>query len=306
MVIEAHQLRKAYGDLQALKGIDIGIEAGGIVGILGPNGAGKTTLVEIFEGLRVPTGGRVSVLGIDPAGNARRLKQRIGVQLQNTSIPNELTAGEVLRLYAAFYEKSVPVESVLEQVQLVDKAKTRTAHLSGGQKQRLAIGMALVNAPELIILDEPTSGLDPIARRNVHDIISHLRSQGRTVLLTTHYIEEAEKLCDRVIMIKDGEIVADGSPFELVGQATGATTIWIAVDGAFDPAPLVKAGVEPQGREGQHYRFSTTDPAAAVIALGQILQAQQVTLTDLRMRRPTLEDVYISRIGTLPEEQQLH
>ena len=163
--------------------------------------------------------------------------------------------------------------------------------------------MALVNDPELIILDEPTTGLDPIARRNVHDIVSSFRSQGRTVLLTTHYIEEAEKLCDRVIMIKAGEIVADGTPFDLVGQAEGSSTIWIAVEGDFDPAPLANAGVESHGREGEHFRFTTTDPAAAVIALGQILQAQNVTLTDLRMRRPTLEDVYISLIGRLPEDE---
>lgn len=306
MVIQTEALKKNYGETHALKGVDLHIGSGGIVGILGPNGAGKTTMVEIFEGLRIPTSGKVSVLGFDPVKEPQALKQRIGVQLQSTSIPNELTTSEVLKMYAAFYEKSVAIEEILEKVDLQEKSKDWFVKLSGGQKQRLAIGMALINDPELVILDEPTTGLDPVARRGVHDIVSDFREQGRTVLLTTHYIEEAEKLCDRVIMIKSGKIVADGAPFELIGQAEGSSTLWIAVDGDFDPAPMVNAGVEPQGKEGVHFKFTTSNPAKAVIALGQILQAQNITLTDLRMKRPTLEDVYISLVGKISEEDKLN
>lgn len=304
MVIQTQNLYKRYGDTTALKGIDLEITDGGVVGLLGPNGAGKTTLVEILEGLREPTAGRVSVLGLDPAKDPQALKERLGVQLQSTSLAQELTPQETLALYSAFYKKSLPVAEVLERVGLVDKAKSKTSALSGGQKQRLALGMALINDPELIILDEPTAGLDPLARRGMHHIVREIKKRGRTVILTTHYIEEAELLCDRVLMIRSGEIVADGSPFELIGRAAGASTIWIAVDGALDPAPLLNTGATAQGREGAHYRFTATNPTAAILALGEILKAQNLTLTDLRMKRPTLEDVYLELVGEVTQDEE--
>jgi len=302
MVIQAEGLRKQYADAVALKSIDLKIEDGGAVGLLGPNGAGKTTLVEICEGLRAPTSGRVSVLGMDPTGNPQALKERLGVQLQSTSIAPDLTPVETLSLYKSFYRKSLPVGEVLERVGLAEKAKSKTRDLSGGQKQRLALAMALVNDPELIILDEPTTGLDPAARRGVHDIVREIKKRGRTVILTTHYIEEAEMLCDRVVMIRAGEIVADGTPFELIGRAAGASTIWIAVDGALDPTSLLNAGAQPQGREGEHHRFTTKNPTAAILALGEMLKAQNLTLTDLRMKRPTLEDVYLELVGEVMQD----
>ena len=301
MIIETKSLKRVYGSTVALNGVDLRIEAGGIIGLLGPNGAGKTTLVEILEGLRFPSSADVSVLGLDPARHGRALKERIGAQLQSTTIPVDLTPFEVLRLYASFYERSLPIEGVLQAINLESKAKDLTRTLSGGQKQRLAIGMALIHEPELLIFDEPTSGLDPAARRQLHEIVLDLKSQGRTILLTTHYIEEAEKLCDRVIMIRAGDVVADGSPFELVGRAGGKSTIWIEVDGEMDPAPLLVGGAEEQARQGNHYKFTTVDPAATIVALGQVLHSQGVTLTDLRMRRPTLEDVYMELMGD-PEE----
>lgn len=296
MSIRIRSLTKSYGETQALRGIDLDIDAGGVFGLLGPNGAGKTTLVEILEGLRQPTSGEVSVLGLDPVRQTPALQQRIGAQLQATQIPNDLTAAEVLRLFASFYDRALTVDEVLARVNLESKAGEMTRNLSGGQKQRLAIGMALIHDPELLIFDEPTAGLDPAARRQLHAIIRDLGERGRTILLTTHYIEEAEKLCERVIMLNRGKVVADGTPRELVGRSRGTSTLFLSVEGAFDPAPLLAAGAEHQGRRGDEYRFAAADPAAVVIALGQALGAQDVTLTDMYMRRPTLEDVYLELV----------
>jgi len=297
MSIVVEDLEKSYPDTVALKGVSLRIEAGGIVGLLGPNGAGKTTLVETLEGLREPTRGRVSVLGLDPSREGPRLRLRLGAQLQSTAIPPDLRVTEVLKLYAAFYPKPRPVADVLARVGLTTKAEALVRDLSGGQRQRLALGMALVHDPELLILDEPTTGLDAGARRSLHELVRELRSQGCSIILTTHYIEEAEQLCDRVIVMRAGVVVADGTPFELLQRAAGASTLWIACSGPLDPAPLVAAGAAPQGREGEHYRFVTPDPAAAIAALVDMLRTQGLTLTDLRMKRPTLEDVYLELVG---------
>jgi len=301
-VILVEGLRKSYGAVEALRGIDLAVERGRLVGILGPNGAGKTTLVETIEGLRSPTSGRVSVLGLDPASAPRAVKEKIGVQLQTTMLQTELTALEIVRLYAALYRRARGAREVLGSVGLPDKAHARVGTLSGGEKQRLALALALVNDPEIVLLDEPTTGLDPLARRAFHDLVRGLRADGRTVLLTTHYIEEAETLCDRVVVVRRGEIVADGSPFDLLRRASGASTLWIAADGSFDPAPLIAAGCVLAAAEKDHLRFTTHDPTAAVLALGDLLRAQGVRLTDLRMRRPTLEDVYVELVG--PEARE--
>ncbi len=296
-VIAVEKLRKSYGAVEALRGIDLEVSRGGLIGILGPNGAGKTTLVETIEGLRTPSSGKVRVLGLDPVSAPRAVKERIGVQLQTTMLQTELTALEVVRLYAALYRRARPAEEVLGSVALSEKAHARVATLSGGQKQRLALALALVHDPEILLLDEPTTGLDPVARRDLHDVIRSLRASGRTVLLTTHYIEEAEALCDRVVVVRSGEIVADGTPFELLQLSSGETTLWVAAEGAFDPAPLVAAGCTLGGREKDHYRLTTRDPSSAVLALGDLLREKNLRLTDLRMRRPTLEDVYLELVG---------
>ncbi|MGE0640035.1 MAG: ABC transporter ATP-binding protein [Thermoanaerobaculia bacterium] len=296
-MISIRDLVKEYGTLRALRGVSLEIEGGGAVGLLGPNGAGKTTLVEILEGLREPTSGSATVLGFDPARQARALRLRIGVQLQATALPQELRIGEVLSLYAALYPKTLPPGEVLESVGLTGKERAVVRNLSGGERQRLALALALLHDPELLLLDEPTAALDPVARRGVHTIVEDLVERGKTVLLTTHYIEEAEKLCRRVIMIRHGEIVADGSPFDLVGRAAGLSTLWVEVDGPFDPAPLVAAGARPQGEEGRHRRFQVADPGAAIVALGDLLRAQGGHLVDLRLKRPTLEDVYLELMG---------
>ena len=297
MLIEIQKLVKDYGAERALAGVDLAIEAGGIVGLLGPNGAGKTTLVEILEGLREPTSGRATVFGLDPRKDARALRLRIGVQLQATALPQELRVAEVLRLYAALYPRTLGPRAVLEQVELTGKDRALVRTLSGGERQRLALALALLHDPELLILDEPTAALDPVARRGVHGIVERLAAAGKTVVLTTHYIEEAEKLCSRVILLRRGAVVADGAPFELIGRAEGLSTLWIEVDGPFDAAPLMAAGAIDQGREGRHRRFAIADPGAAVVALGDLLRAGGGKLVDLRLRRPTLEDIYLEWMG---------
>ncbi len=296
-VVRAEGLRKTYGETIALRDVDLEIEAGGVVGIVGPNGAGKTTLVEILEGLREPTAGRSTVLGLDPRRDGPELRERIGVQLQSTSLPDRLRVAETLELFAAFYERARSTESVLEQVGLTGLEERFTDDLSGGERQRLALGMALVHDPELLLLDEPTSGLDPEARRALHDDLEALRSEGRTVLLTTHYIEEVEKLCDRVLVIRDGAIVADGAPFELVRRAGGRTTLWLAVEGELDRSALAARGLEPDGRRGGYHRFTAPDVVTALDAVRPVLEAESSAVTDLRLSQPTLEDVYLELVG---------
>jgi ABC-2 type transport system ATP-binding protein len=297
MIIETQDLWKRYDGAPAIKGVNLSIEAGDIIGVLGPNGAGKTTLVEILEGLREPSSGLVSVLNLDPIRQARSLRERIGVLLQSTAVPQELTPLETLRLFGAFFGRSLEPAAVLDRVGLTGKLRSRNSALSGGERQKLAIAMAFVNDPELLILDEPTSGLDPVARREIHSFITELRASRRTVLLSTHYIEEAEKLCDRVILLRAGEIVADGSPLDLVSRAAGAATLSIVIEGEFDPAPLLRAGAVSQGRDGGKMRFTASDPRAALLALGELLRNQRVNVADLQMKRPSLEDIYIDLMG---------
>jgi ABC-2 type transport system ATP-binding protein len=303
-VITVEGVRKSYGAVEALRGIDLAVGRGGIVGILGPNGAGKTTLVETIEGLRTPTSGKVSVLGLDPAAQPREVKERIGVQLQTTMLQTELKAIEILRIYAALYRRAREPREILAAVGLSEKASARVGTLSGGQKQRLALALALVHDPEIVLLDEPTTGLDPGARRALHELIRALAAEGRTVVLTTHYIEEAEALCDRVLVVRAGRIVADGSPLDLLKMASGITTLWVAAEGPFDPSPLVAAGCTLAGREKDHLLLTTHDPTAAILALADLLRARDAKLTDLRMRRPTLEDVYLQLVGPEGREEE--
>lgn len=297
LVIDVKGLAKTYGSVRALDDLSLRIPAGGIVGFLGPNGAGKTTLLEILEGLRTPSAGRVSVLGLDPARDGHALRERIGVQLQSTALPQDLTAIETLKLFAAFFRRPLDPNEVLAQAGLEEKAKSRTRALSGGQLRRLAIATALINDPELVFLDEPTSGLDPVARRRLFGTIEGLQAAGRTVLLTTHSLEEAEQLCDRVIILRRGEIVADAAPLELASRAGGESTVLLAVDGPFDDALLRAAGAERRAREGDHMRFSTRDPTAFVIALGQALESSGTRILDVSMTRPGLEALYLDLVG---------
>jgi ABC-2 type transport system ATP-binding protein len=298
IAIEVSALRKSYGAVQALRGIDLSIAATGqIIGLLGPNGAGKTTFVEILEGLRTASSGSVSVLGIDPANAPAALRARLGVQLQTTAFMQDLTVLETLRLYGALYpQRSRAAMEVLQKVDLVDKAKARVRGLSGGQRQRLALAMAMLHDPDLYILDEPTSGLDPIARRQIHDILLALRRDGKTILLSSHYLDEIEALADRVIILAAGEIVADDSPLELLARAAGASTLWLDVNGTIDPSHLVPQAIF-EGREGSMLRYRTSDPTAAIVGLADSLRTSGARLDDLRLKRPSLEDVYLQLVG---------
>jgi ABC-2 type transport system ATP-binding protein len=300
--IEVRALRKSYGSIHALAGIDLSVDAGGqIVGLLGPNGAGKTTFVEILEGLREPTSGSAAVLGLDPQKAAAALRARLGVQLQTTAFVPELTVTETLRLYAAFYPRSLPLKDVLARVELTDKTKAPVGSLSGGQRQRLALAMAMLHDPDLLILDEPTSGLDPFARRQIHDVLLKLRQQGKTVLLSSHHLDEIEALADRVIILSAGTVVADGTPLELLGRSAGASTLWLAASGPVDAASLVP-GAAFEGRDGTLWRYRTTDPTAAIVGLADALRQSGARLDDLRLKRPSLEDVYLELVG--PAAQQ--
>ncbi len=306
MVIDVRGLRKSYGAVHALRGIDISIAATGqIVGLLGPNGAGKTTFVEILEGLRPATSGTVSVLGLDPGRAPAALRAKLGVQLQSTAFMQDLTVVETLRLYGSLYPssrrpgasspKSGAANGVLERVDLADKAKAMVRGLSGGQRQRLALAMAMLHDPDLYILDEPTSGLDPIARRQIHDILSTLRRDGKTILISSHYLDEIEALADRVIILNSGEIVADGTPLDLLARAAGASTLWLEVSGAIDAARLVPQATF-EGRDGSLFRYRTSDPTAAIVGLADALRASGARLDDLRLKRPSLEDVYLQLV----------
>ncbi len=225
--IQVEELQKSYGNFPAVKGISFEVRAGEVFGLLGPNGAGKTTTVEILEGLRSRSGGRVSVLGCDPEVQTRQLKDRVGVCLQATNLQEKITVGEAMTLFAAFYTRTVDGNQLLKRLQLWDKRDTHYVKLSGGQKQRLALAIAMLNDPQVLFLDEPSAGLDPQARLEIHELVQNLRQEQRTILLTTHYIEEAEKLCDRVAIVNEGRIVAMGTPREIQERVLANSTIEI-------------------------------------------------------------------------------
>jgi ABC-2 type transport system ATP-binding protein len=292
-------LRKVYKDVVAVAGVDLEAHTGECLGLLGPNGAGKTTTIEICEGLTTPDAGTVQLFGMEWRHHARELRQRIGVQLQETQFSEKLTVAEVVRLFRSFYRKGPSLEEIIRTVQLEEKLNSRVGGLSGGQKQRLAMACALVGEPALLFLDEPTTGLDPQARRQLWELVEQLKSAGRTIILTTHYMEEAERLCDRVAIMDHGRIIALGTPRELIASIGIEQMIEFAVDGeGIDTATLEQLeGVRAARRENGQYRLSVSELHRSVPALFAHVAHAGVALTELRTHSATLEDVFVSLTG---------
>jgi len=290
--IEISGLRKAYGAHEAVRGIDLEVARGEIFAFLGPNGAGKTTTTEILEGYRRRDGGAVSVLGTDPANADRAWRSRIGVVLQESEPDPYLTVGETLRLFAGYYPAPRPIAETLAHAGLQDEAGQRVRRLSGGQKRRLDVALALVGDPELIFLDEPTSGFDPAARRNAWVLIGGLRDLGKTVFLTTHYMEEAQALADRVAIISGGRIVAEGPPGELGGRSTAATEIRFLLPERTTAGELPPTD-GPCEVDGRSVRISSSAPLRDVNAITGWALERNLQLDGLTVERPSLEDVYM-------------
>ena len=302
-VISIRGLRKSYDDFEAVHGIDLEVERGEVFAFLGPNGAGKTTTVEILEGYRKPSAGEISVLGEEPSRAPRAWRGRIGIVLQDNKLDQYLTVRESLALYAGYYPAPRPVDDVIDLVGLADKADERTSKLSGGQQRRLDVGMALVGDPELLFLDEPTTGFDPSARRQAWRVISSLRDLGKTIFLTTHYMDEAQTLADRVAIIARGEIVAQGTPEDLGDREHQPARISFRIPPGVEPAEMPGLdGVEPDGQG--IVSLSTGSPVRALHELTDWAIERGVDLAGLEVRRPTLEDIYLQVTREAEEREE--
>ena len=297
-IIQVENLYKSYGAVQAIRGVSFAVEEGEVFGLLGPNGAGKTSTVEILEGMRTPDSGLVRVCGLAPeeAGNA--FKEKIGAVLQSTALPDKLRVKEAIELFAKFYRKRSNTDELLERFQLVEKRNAFYSQLSGGQKQRLALAMALVNDPEVVFLDEPTAGLDPQVRREIYDIVQELRRGKKTLLITTHYIEEAERLCDRVAIVDNGRVIAIGTPRDLKHTSAGSTRIEIRLARPVINGTLAKLeGVSDCREFDGTYVLHSAKPPVTIVALVKQLETENNELQSLEMFSPSLEDVFIELTG---------
>jgi ABC-2 type transport system ATP-binding protein len=295
-----HRLRKSYGDVVAVDGIDLEIRPGECFGLLGPNGAGKTTTIEICEGLTPPDEGEVVILGRRWGSDDRALRELLGISLQETQFSEKLTVAETVRLFRSFYRRGPTAAEVIDLVQLGEKARARVGHLSGGQRQRLALACALVGDPELLFLDEPTTGLDPQSRRQLWEIIERFRAGGRSILLTTHYMEEAERLCDRVAIMDHGRIIAQGTPRELIASLGAEHVLEFAVAGGagLDAAALAGlVGIGAPRRQDGTWRLQVSELHQAMPALLGELRRQGAELSELRTHSATLEDVFVTLTG---------
>lgn len=298
--IKCRELVKRYGDVTAVAGIDLDVRRGECFGMLGPNGAGKTTTIEILQGLREPDGGEVEVLGLSWDRHEGELRQRMGTQLQETKLPEKLKVEEVVRLFRSFYRRGRNVDEVLALVALEEKRTAWVGKLSGGQRQRLAVACALVCDPDLLFLDEPTTGLDPQSRRQLWGVIEEFRRRGGTVLLTTHYMEEAERLCDRVAVVDHGEIIALGSPRELIASLGAEHVVEFALEqGEAPPDDVLAAlpGVEHVARENGTTHLTVSRVHQAIPALMRLLSERGASLSELTTHHASLEDVFLNLTG---------
>ena len=299
-IVECEHVVKRYGELVAVNDVNFSIEEGEIFGLVGPNGAGKTTLIEMIESLRTPDSGSIRVLGLDPSKDAEDIKEKIGVQLQTTSIQPNIKVKEAIRLFASLYRRPLAnPEELLKTLSLEDKADSRFQKLSGGQKQRVAIALSLVNDPSVLFCDELTTGLDPQARRKMWELVKDIRSQGKTIFLTTHYMEEAEELCDRVGVIDYGKIIALDTPQNLVSNLEAESKVRFKVVGKevaaaeFSGLPAVSQ-VE---KDEDGFVLYTSDDSAALQALLRFADAHQIRLRDIRTEVPNMDDVFLSLTG---------
>jgi ABC-2 type transport system ATP-binding protein len=292
--VYVRDLSKRYGAVQAVDGISFEVGAGEVFGLLGRNGAGKTTTLECVMGLRTPDAGHIEVCGVDARAHPTDARRRMGAALQTTELQDKITPREALSLFASLYGATPRTRELLDTFALTDKADAPFASLSGGQRQRLALALALVNSPQLVVLDEPTAGLDPVSRRDLHTSIDGLRAAGTTVLLTTHAIDEAERLCDRVAIIDKGRIAASGRPAELIARSRAAQSVTLVTSRPVAHASL--AGVPVAGDvilEGVHVRFTTNDATRAVAVLAELLARDGVELVELHVMKASLEDLFV-------------
>src|ERR1700692_3830415 len=297
-ILEVENLVKSYGAVQAVRGVSFSVQEGEVFGLLGPNGAGKTSTVEILEGLRDLDSGRVSVCGLDPQRDSQALKHEIGAALQSTSLPDKLRVMEALRLFSSFYKRRRNPEELLKRFGLEEKRNTFYNQLSGGQKQRLALAMALINDPKVLFFDEPTAGLDPQVRREIYDIIEELRREKKTIVMTTHYIEEAERLCDRVAIVDHGTVIALGTPRELKERSGDKTRLEVRLARPELADALKKLeGVSDCRILGDSYVLQCQRPPQAIVSLVKYLESQGNELVSLEIVTPSLEDVFIELTG---------
>ena len=299
LAISCRNLRKRYADVAAVDGLDLEVRAGECFGLLGPNGAGKTTTIEILEGLNQPDEGEVEVLGMRWGSHDRQLRQRLGIQLQETQLNEKLTVEETLRLFRSFYEEGEPVDAVLARVQLEPKRKAHVGKLSGGQKQRLSVGCALVGKPGLLFLDEPTTGRDPQSRRQLWDLLEDFRRGGGTILLTTHYMDEAAALCDRLAIVDKGKVIALGTPLELIRSLGAEHVLDFTIEGEPLRVEALRAlnGVQSARETDTGYSVTTSSTHQAVPALLALITQSGGQLTLLNTHSATLEDVFMSLTG---------